>query len=170
MADLLFNTLHIKEYQRKTSNPLLFKLGLMRNLPLASVIGVKLTHLNEEECELTVPYKFLNKNPFKTTYWAVLGMAAEMTSGLLLLMYTYKLQPSVSTFVIACEAKFHKRAVGKIHFSCRQGREIAGKIINTVQTFESEEIRCLTNAYDEQGDLVAEFIFTWGIKARKPKN
>lgn len=170
MTDSFFNPLHIKEYQRKISNPFLFKLGLIKNLPLASVVGVKLKHLNESECELTVPYKFLNKNPFKTTYWVVLGMAAEMTSGLLLLMYTNKLKPSVSTFVIACEAKFHKRAVGKTCFRCKQGEEIAEKIIKTVQTFEPEEIRCVTNAYDEKGELVAEFIFTWGIKARKPKN
>lgn len=170
MENTCFNTANIQEYQKRISNPLLFKLGLMKNLPLASIIGVKLKHLNESECELTVPYKFLNKNPFKTTYWAVLGMAAEMTSGLLLLMYTNKLKPSVSTFVIACEAKFHKRAVGKTCFRCKQGEEIAEKIIKTVKTFEPEEIRCLTNAYDEEGDLVAEFIFTWGIKARKPKN
>lgn len=170
MADSFFHPLHIKEYQRRVSNPFLFKLSLMRNLPLASIIGVKLRQLNENECELTIPYKFLNKNPFKTTYWAALGMAAEMANGLLLLMYTHKLKPSVSTFVTACEAKFHKRAVGKTYFRCMQGEEIAGKIIKTVQTFEPEEIRCLTNAYDEQGNLVAEFIFTWGIKARKPKN
>lgn len=170
MTDSLFNREHIKEYQKRITNPFLFRLGLMKDLPLASVIGVKLRRLTEEECELTVPYRFLNKNPFKTTYWAVLGMSAEMASGLLLLMYTHKLKPSVSTFVVGCEAKFVKRALGKIKFTCIQGKEIAEKITRTVQTFEPEEIRCVTNAYDEEGELVAEFVFTWGIKARKPKN
>jgi hypothetical protein len=170
MEHSFFNTVTIQQYQKQVSNPFLFKLSLLKNLPLASLIGVKLKSLNNDECELTVPYKFLNKNPFKTTYWAVLGMSAEMASGLLLLMYTHKLKPSVSTFVIGCEAKFVKRAVGKTTFKCSQGNEIAAKIMKTIQTFEAEEIRCITNAYDEQGDLVAEFVFTWGIKARKPKN
>lgn len=142
----------------------------MKDLPLALIIGVKLKHLNEEECELTVPYKFLNKNPFKTTYWAVLGMTAEMAGGLLLLMYTNKLKPSVSAFVVACEAKFVKRATGKTTFRCIQGKEIKEKIYKTSQTFKPEEIRCITNAYNEQGELIAEFVFTWGIKARKVKN
>lgn len=170
MTNSIFNPSNIREYQKRVGNPFLFKVGLMKDLPLASVIGVKLKQLNEEKCELTVPYKFLNKNPFKTTYWAVLGMSAEMASGLLLLMYTHKLKPSVSTFVTGCEAKFVKRALGKTTFRCEQGKEIAEKVTRTVQTFEPEEIRCITNAYDEQGELVAEFVFTWGIKARKPKN
>lgn len=170
MTDSFFNQAHIREYQKRVSNPFLFRLGLMKDLPLASVIGVKLKHLTAEECELTVPYKFLNKNPFKTTYWAVLGMSAEMASGLLLLMYTHKLKPSVSTFVVGCEAKFVKRALGKTTFRCVQGEEIAEKIIRTARSFEPEEIRCVTNAYNEQGELVAEFTFTWGIKARRPQN
>lgn len=165
-----FKIENIKDYQKRVSNPFLFKLGLIKDLPLASFTGVKLKALTEEKCELAVKYKFLNKNPFKTTYWAVLGMSAEMASGLLLLMYTHKLQPSVSTFVIGCEAKFVKRALGKTTFVCKQGNEIAEKIVETAHSFEPKEIRCITNAYDENGDLVAEFIFTWGIKARKPKN
>lgn len=164
-----FNPKHIKDYQSLVLNPLTFRAGLVMNLPLASVTGVKLVRLDEEVCEVTVPYKFLNKNPFNTTYWAVLGMAAEMASGALLLMYTNKLQPSVSTFVINCEARFIKRAVGLTTFKCDQGLEIAEKVLKTTQTFEAEEVKCYTNAYNEQGEVVAEFSFTWGIKARKTK-
>lgn len=169
MNNSILNSENIQAYQKRISNPFLFKLGLIKDLPLASFTGVKLKSLTEEKCELTVRYKFLNKNPFKTTYWAVLGMSAEMASGLLLLMYTHKLKPSVSTFVVGCEAKFVKRALGKTIFRCEQGIEIAEKIIQTAQTFEPKEIRCTTNAYDENGDLVAEFVFIWGIKARKPQ-
>lgn len=168
-AAQFFNKKNLTDYQKLVLNPLAFKAGLVTGLPLASFIGVKLTKLTETDCEVTVPYRFLNKNPFNTTYWAVLGMAAEMASGALLLMYTNKLKPSVSTFVIACDAKFVKRAVGLTTFKCDQGLEIAEKVYRTSQTFEGEEIRCITNAYNEQGEIVAEFSFTWGIKARKPK-
>src|SRR5690554_3503827 len=94
-----FDQKKIKEYKKLVLNPLAFKAGLIKDLPLASLIGVSLTKLDDNNCELTVPYRFLNKNPFNTTYWAVLGMVAEMGSGALLLMYTNKLKPSVSTFV-----------------------------------------------------------------------
>mgnify|MGYP002357810986 CR=1 FL=1 len=109
---------NLMAYRKRVSNPFMFRLGLLKDLPLAAFTGVKLKELNEKECKLKVKYKFLNKNPFKTTYWAVLGMSAEMASGLLLLMYTHKLKPSVSTFVIGCEAKFVKRALGKTTFIC----------------------------------------------------
>ncbi|HUH73919.1 MAG TPA: DUF4442 domain-containing protein [Chitinophagales bacterium] len=164
-----FDQKKIKEYKKLVLNPLAFKAGLIKDLPLASLIGVSLTKLDDNNCELTVPYRFLNKNPFNTTYWAVLGMVAEMGSGALLLMYTNKLKPSVSTFVIGCEAKFIKTAVGLTTFKCNQGYEIASKVMKTCQTFEAQEIVCQTNAYNEKGEVVAEFTFTWGIKARKPK-
>lgn len=167
--DSFFDQKNIEAYQKLVLNPLMFKAGLIKGLPLAAFTGVKLTRLDKEVCEVTVPYMFINKNPFNTTYWAVLGMAAEMASGALLLMYTHKLKPSVSTFVIGCDAKFKKRALGLTTFRCDQGLEIAEKVFNTSQTFEAEEITCRTNAYNEQGEIVAEFTFTWGIKARKPK-
>lgn len=164
-----FKQENLTSFQKKISNRFLFKLILIKILPLASFVGIRIKALNNEKSELTIPYKFINKNPFKTTYWAVLGMGAEMASGLLLLMYTNKLKPSVSTFVLSCEAKFLKRAVKKTTFVCDQGIEIAEMVKKAAETFEPQEIECRTNAYNEDGDLVAEFIFTWGIKARKPK-
>jgi len=167
MNNIFFDQEKLNEFQALMKSPIKFKLALVKMLPLASLVGIKLKRLDETTCELTVPFKWLNKNPFGTTYWAVMGMVSEMASGLLLLMYTYKLKPSVSTFVIGCEAKFHKRATGITVFKCEQGKEIAEKVQNTCSTFEPQEIECIANGYNEEGELVAEFKFTWGIKARK---
>ena len=164
-----FDRKNLEEYRSLVLNPLKFRAGLMINLPLASVTGVKITKLEDDVCEVTVPYKFLNKNPFNTTYWAVLGMAAEMASGALLLNYTHKHKPSISTFVIGCEAKFVKRAVGLTTFVCTQGLEIAECVLKTSENFEAQQIDAITTAYNEAGEMVAEFSFTWGIKARKPR-
>ncbi len=166
-TDNFFDEKKLQSFRRQVLNPVIFKAGLVRDLPLAAFTGVKLTKLTREECELEVSYNYMNKNPFNTTYWAVLGMVAEMGSGAMLLMYTNKLKPSVSTFVVATEAKFIKRAVGKTTFRCDEGQKIAEKVMKTCQTFESEEIKCKTLAYNEQGEVVAEFYFTWGVKARK---
>lgn len=161
-----FNSTAIKVFQKRISNPFLFRITLYRVLPLASLTGVRLMCLNEELAELSVRYKFINKNPFKTTYWAVLGMCAELASGLLLLMYTHKLNPSISTFVLGCEAKFVKRAIGKTTFVCNQGAEISKAVQLAINSKEPQDIRCVTNAYNEDGELVAEFVFIWGIKVR----
>lgn len=161
-----FNSSNTKSFQKRISNSFFFRLTLCKVLPLASLTGVHLLSLDEESCELGVRYRFINKNPFKTTYWAVLGMCAELASGLLLLMYTHKLNPSISTFVLGCEAKFVKRALGKTKFVCNQGAEIAKAVQNAISSNEAQEIKCVTTAYNEAGEIVAEFTFIWGIKVR----
>ena len=163
----IFNRKNLDEYRSIVLNPVKFKAGLLLKLPLASFTGVKITVLNDATCDVTVPYKYMNKNPFETTYWAVLGMAAEMASGALLQMYVHKLQPSVSIFVIGCEAKFVKRALGLTTFRCDQGLELADRVARTCESFEAEEYTALTTGYNEAGEVVAEFQFKWGIKARK---
>lgn len=162
----VFSDTSINRFITKLKNPFLFKLMLYKSVPLASFTGVKLLDLNKSYSELFIRYKFLNKNPFNTTYWAAMGMVAEMASGLLLLMYTYKLNPSVSIFVLKSEAVFHKRALGKTFFKCEEGQAIAAIIEKAIATKEPQEIRCLTSAYNENGELVATFYFTWGVKAR----
>jgi hypothetical protein len=69
--------------------------------------------------------------------------------------------------VIGCEAKFVKRALGLTTFRCSQGLELAEKVANTCKTFEAEEYEALTIGYNEAGEVVSEFKFKWGIKARK---
>ena len=74
--------------------------------------GMRIKKLNEDQCVVTVPFKWINKNPFKSTFWAVLGMAGEMSTAALILQYTYKHKPSFSTLPLKCEADFNKKAVG----------------------------------------------------------
>jgi hypothetical protein len=159
-------TSQITSFQNKIKNPFLFLLMLYKMLPLAAFTGVKMVDINTNKCTLSVKYKFLNKNPFKTTYWAVLGMCAEMSSGLLLLMHTYKLKPSVSTYVLSCEAQFVKRALGKTTFICEQGDEIVALIQQAIQSNEAQQMNCKTIAYNQEGEVVAIFNFVWGIKVR----
>ena len=69
---------------------------------------MKIRKLNEEKCKVTVPYKWINKNPLNQL-WAVLGMGAEMNTAALILQYTYKHQPSISTLPLKCESEFFKK-------------------------------------------------------------
>ena len=71
--------------------------------------GMRIKKLNEDQCVVTVPFKWINKNPFKSTFWAVLGMAGEMSTAALILQYTYNQKPSFSTLPLKCEADFNKK-------------------------------------------------------------
>lgn len=148
------------------NSPFKFKLLMLSRLPMGFLSGMKIRKLDLESCEVMVPYKWLNKNPFKSTFWAVLGMAAEMSSGAMILLYTSGQKPSIATLVTATQARYVKKATGKTTFKCSQGKAIAAAVAQTVATGQGVEVVCPMTGYDEKGDIVAEFSFTWSLKAR----
>ncbi len=157
-----------EEYRKLVLSPF-FRAGLVKVLPMASIAGLKITELDDRQCKVTVPYKYLNKNPFNTTYWAVLGMAAEMASGALVQMYTHKSNPSISMFVTGCAGKFTKRAIGITTFICNDGQLIADTIQQTIDTNTAQTIQSNVKGYDKENVMLVDFNFEWSIKARSKK-
>ncbi len=164
-----FNQEHIDFIKKTFNNKSKFKLLLFKILPMGFLSGMKITELNEERCIVTVPYKRLNKNPFKSTFWAVLGMAAEMSSGALMTLYTHKQKPSISMLVANCEGEFIKKATDITTFTCNDGALIKTKIIEAIKTKEGQIIPTTMVGKNKAGEVVAKFKFTWTVKARSPK-
>ena len=129
--------------------------------------GMKVKELDEQKCVITVPYKRWNKNPFKSTFWAVLGMAAEMSSGAILTMYTYKQSPSIAMLVLSCEGNFAKKATGITTFTCNDSALIKSSIDKAITSGEAVIIPTTMEGKNDKGELVASFIFNWSIKVRK---
>lgn len=143
-----------------------FRMMLLTRLPMGFLSGMRIHHMDRDRCEVDIRYKWLNKNPFKSTFWAVLGMAAEMSSGAMILLYTHGQKPSIATLVTATEARYYKKAVGRTRFICESGPDIAAAAARTATTGEGIEVRCAMKGFNDQGELVAEFVFTWSLKAR----
>ena len=57
-------------------------------LPSAYLCGVRVFKLDNTLCSTTVKFKWMNQNPFKSIYFAVLAMAAELSTGALVLKKT----------------------------------------------------------------------------------
>ena len=58
-----------QEYVKKNfKNSFKFRLLLFKILPMGFLSGMRIKELNEEKCVVTVPYKWINKNPFKSTF------------------------------------------------------------------------------------------------------
>lgn len=161
------NPEHIHYIQKSFKNKLKFRMALFNILPMGWLSGMRITELNEELCSVTVPYKRWNKNPFRSTFWAVLGMAAEMSSGALLVMYTNKQKPSIAMLVADCKGEFHKKATDVTTFTCKDGLKIKAAILETMETGEGVLIPCEMEGLNKAGELVAKFSFTWSVKARK---
>ena len=107
------------------NNPLKFRLFLFSKLPSAYFAGVRIRKAEPGCCEVLVPFKWFSQNPFRSTYFACLAMAAEMSTGVLAMAQTYKRNPAVSMLVVGLEAKYYKKATGLTTFICEDGNAIA---------------------------------------------
>jgi hypothetical protein len=147
--------------------PVRFRMFLFSKLPSAFFSGVRIKDIDETKCAVTVPYKWFSQNPFRSTYFACLAMAAEMSTGTLGLMHIYKRQPSVSMLVIKLEANYFKKATGITTFTCADGKEIQHAIQNAVDNGKAQMITAKSVGVNKNGEPVADFFITWSFKAKK---
>lgn len=138
---------------------------MLIKLPAAWLTGVRLTFVDEDKCEVKVRFQWINQNPYKSMFWAVQGMAAELTTGILLKRCIQDSNDNISMLLVSNKSSFHKKAVGKITFRCSDGN-VAKQLINsTIQNITSKAW-LKARGYDEKGDLVSEFEFEWSCKKR----
>lgn len=155
-----------EKFQQKMLIPIFFKLFLILRLPLAFLAGVKLKSLDDTHSTVQIKHSYLNKNPFKSIYFAALSMAGELASGILAASFTYNNIPRISMLVVGIKIEFCKKAVGVINFTCKQGKEIQNCINKCIITKEGQTIDITTTATDQDGDIVANFNIRWSFKSK----
>lgn len=148
------------------NSPLKFRLFLLSKIPAAYFSGVRVQSLTESSAVVTVPYKWFSTNPFRSTYFACLAMAAEMSTGILAMAHTYGQQPAVSMLVVGMEANFVKKATGRTRFRCDDGPAIAEAVAKAVTTGEAQTIIAEAKGANDQGEPVASFRITWSFKKK----
>lgn len=153
-------------FMRLMLHPLRFRIFLLLKLPAAFFSGVRLQSMSEYEATVRVPYKWFSQNPFKSTYFACLAMAGEMSTGLLAMMHVYKRIPPVSMLVVKLEAQYFKKATGMTYFTCSDGAAMVEVIEKAIATGEGQTITAITHGVNSTGEKVADFYVTWSFKAR----
>ena len=135
-------------------------------LPAAFWSGVRVKSISAETCIVRVKLGWFNQNPFKSMYFAVQAMAAEFTTGALVMFHIKASEQNISMLVAQTKAVFTKKATGKISFTCNQGKEIADCIEKSIQTNEGQTIWLTSIGVNESGEQVSEMQFQWTIKTR----
>lgn len=153
-------------FLRLVNNPVKFNLFLLTRLPAAWFSGVRVVSVNEEACSVRVPYKWLTQNPFRSTYFASLSMAAEMSTGLLAMAAIHHRKPPVSMLVTGIEGKFYKKAIGRTIFTCKDGIMLRQAVEKAIATGEGQAITMHSMGYNKAGEMVAEFWITWSFKSK----
>ena len=152
------------------NHPIKFRMFLLSKLPSAFFSGVRVLAADEKKCVVKVPFKWFSQNPFKSTYFACLSMAAEMSTGVLALAHIYKRQPSVSMLVLKVEGNFIKKATGLTIFTCDDGLLIKQTIEDAISTNEGKIVTAKSYGINKENEIVAEFAITWSFKVKSNKS
>jgi hypothetical protein len=146
--------------------PLKLNIFLFFKLPSAFWSGVRIKSISNEQCIVIVKHRWFNQNPFKSMYFAVQAMAAELTTGALVMMQIKKSGKNISMLVANNNSNFSKKATGLITFTCNDGHLIEEAIKQTIATGEGQTIWMKSVGVNEKREQVSEMNFEWSIKLK----
>ena len=124
--------------------------------------GMYIERLTEEECRVILKDRFWIHNPFGSIFWAVMGMAGELSTGAL--VYSWCSGNNIKFILIHMEATYFKKASGKSSYFCPSGQEVLRSVELLKNPGDKSLVVMPVIALDQADQKVAEFQFTWSLK------
>ena len=147
-------------------SPSKFNTFLFFKLPSAFICGVRVKAINEKHCVVSVKHRWINQNPFNSMYFAVQAMAAELSTGALVIKAIRESKKNISMLVANNKSSFTKKATGRIFFECQDGHLIADAIAKTIATGEGQTFWMKSIGKNEKGEQVSEMDFEWSVRVK----
>ncbi|NOQ89615.1 MAG: thioesterase [Gammaproteobacteria bacterium] len=147
-------------------SPFKQKLYYLKSLPMGLVSGIKLIQLDEEKSVSEVPFRWCNKNPFNSMYFAVQSMAAELSTAAPVMLALKGSDADIALIIVDLKADFAKKAQSKITFTCMEYDKIYNAVTQLKQADDTATVNVKTIGRDIDGNEVATFYFTWSFKRR----
>ena len=135
-------------------------------LPSAFICGVRVKEFDENKCVVTVKHRWINQNPFNSMYWAVQGMAAELTTGVLVMQQINKSGQNISMLVANNKGKFSKKATGRITFVCNDCFLAEQAIQAAIASGEGQIFWMKSIGTNQNGEQVSEMDFEWSVRTK----
>lgn len=141
------------------------RLFLLRKLPAAWFMGIRVRSCDLEKCVVQLPYGWRSQNPFRSTYFAAQCAAGELSTGLLAMAHLQG-KPSVSMLVTNIEADFLKKASETLTFTCSDGAALEAAIQKALDTGEAQTFQAESIGRLPEGVEAARVRITWSFKNR----
>lgn len=151
---------------KQLTSPFRLRLWMLKHLPMGLLTGMVIEELNEQGCTVVLKDRWWIRNPFGSVFWAVMGMAAELSTGAL--VYAYTSGTGVKFILVGMEARFFKKARGKSYYFCGSGLDVFRNLENIMNIDDTSVVIMPVTARDHSGQNIAEFSFHWQL--RKPIN
>jgi len=144
-----------------------YNLFLLKKLPSAYFCGARIKSIDSNQCEIKIALNWFNKNPYKSMFWAAQGMAAELTTALMITDKIKKSGYDVSMLLISNNANYYKKATGLIVFNCNEGAEIDEMMNKLISTNTPQTITLSSTGINQNNVTVSKFVFEWSLKIRE---
>lgn len=147
------------------NNP--WKMGLFKllKLPSLSYWGVRIIEVSQERTRVSIPYGWRTQNPFKSTYFAALAGAAELSTGIFCNLALAG-RGSWSMLVSDFQISYSKKAISETTFTCTQGKEVLATVQKVMQTGESQILTMEAIGVGTDGTEYAKARVTWTFKKK----
>ncbi len=139
---------------------------LFFKLPSAYFCGVRVRLIEDNKCVVTVKHRWINQNPFNSMYFAVQAMAAELSTGALVMNHFQNSGKKISMLVANNKSNFSKKAIGRITFVCKDGNLAAKTIQDAIETGEGKTFWMKSIGTNENGEQVSEMDFEWSVRTK----
>ena len=146
---------------KQLNNSFYLRFFSVLKLPLMFLTGLKIEEIDYFTCKTKVNYNYLNKNPFKSTYFAVQSMAAELSTGALALLAVQGLKSDVKFILIGLSGHFLKKSKEKTFFICNEGEKLHEVVKKARETRKQQEVTVSTIGYNKNDEIISKFEFTW---------
>ena len=139
---------------------------LFFKLPSAYISGVRVKQIEANKCLVTVKHRWINQNPFNSMYFAVQAMAAELSTGALVMNHVQNSGKKISMLVANNKSNFTKKATGRITFECLDGDLAEKSIQDAIASGEGKTFWMKSIGTNEKGEQVSEMDFEWSVKSK----
>ena len=139
---------------------------LFFKLPSAFLCGVRANYIDEQKCITTVSHRWLNQNPFNSMYFAVQAMAAELSTGALVMNHIKASGTKISMLVANNKSSFTKKATGRIIFTCNDGEVIRTTIQQAIATGVGQTCWMKSVGTNDKSEIVSTMEFEWTVKSK----
>lgn len=157
----------IQKLLKQLNNSWLMKFWFFAKLPSVFFWGGRIKSVTPQTAVVTIPYNWRSQNPFKSTYFAALSGAAELSTGLLATLVREGFEEKTSMLVVDFHATFSKKATGIITFTCEDGDKVAETVERAVASGEGEMVQMISIGTNEEGVEMARVEVIWSFKVKK---
>ena len=137
----------------------------LAKLPSVLFWGVSIKSITQHKCEVTIPYGWRTRNPFRSMYFAAQAGAAELSTGILV-QASLQGKGQWSMYVTGFKADYGVAARSKITFTCEVGDKLENLINEIERLGKPQEITLVSTGINKDGKMISKFYITWSLKQK----